>query len=57
MLNDKRFEWRKLETLAHVIGADENETMSLLLELGARASEDGEKLWSLISRNSFQDTQ
>jgi predicted acylesterase/phospholipase RssA len=51
MLQDKRFSWRKLETLAHVIGADENTAKRLLLEVGARASEDGSETWGLISRN------
>lgn len=53
MLEDARFEWRKLTTLQHVIGADENTTKRLLLEIGARASEDGSSVWGLISRNPF----
>jgi thymidine phosphorylase len=50
MLNHKMHTWRKLETLMHVIGADEETTKRLLLELGARASEDGQPLWALKSR-------
>src|ERR1700693_3534647 len=33
--------WRKLETLRHVIGADEATAKRLLLQVGARASENG----------------
>jgi hypothetical protein len=43
--------WRTLETLQHVIGADADTTRKLLLEIGARASEDGQDKWGLISRN------
>lgn len=48
--------WRNLETLQHVIGADVDSTRSLLLEIGARASEDGQAKWGLISRNPFPRT-
>lgn len=41
--------WRKLDTLAHVIGADHETTKRLLLDIGARASEDGKDIWALIS--------
>jgi hypothetical protein len=51
MLRAPQYQWRKLETLMHVIGADEETTKRLLLELGARASEDGQPLWGLIERN------
>jgi hypothetical protein len=51
MLSDTRFRWRNLDTLMHVIGADEPTTIRLLLELGARASEDGNRTWGLVSRN------
>ena len=50
MLNHNEHTWRKLETLMHVIGADEEKTKRLLLEVGARASEDGQDLWALLSR-------
>ena len=40
--------WRKLSTLMHVIGANEETTKRLLLEIGARASEDGQDLWGLV---------
>lgn len=47
------FTWRNLDTLQHVIGADADTTRRLLLEIGARASEDGQDKWGLISRNPF----
>ena len=51
MLDHPQYAWRELSTLQHVIGADTATTQRLLLELGARASEDGRPLWGLISRN------
>ena len=44
MLQDRRYEeqWRKLSTLSHVIGTDDDEAKRLLIELGARASSDGQ---------------
>lgn len=53
MLEDQRYSWRKLDTLMHVIGADEETTKRLLLESGARGSEDKQELWGLIKRNPF----
>jgi hypothetical protein len=55
MLRDERFpeRWRKLRTLMHVIGADEATTKRLLIEIGARGSEDGEDLWGLIEDHPF----
>jgi len=40
--------WRKFDTLMHVIGADEETAKRLLLEVGARASEDGQPKWGLL---------
>ena len=51
MLGNPEHQWRKFETLMHVIGADEKTTRNLLLAVGARASEDGQPLWGLVSRN------
>ena len=51
MLKDTEYKWRRLDTLMHVIGADEKTTTRLLLEIGARASEDGAPLWGLKERN------
>lgn len=50
MLNHNDYTWRKLDTPMHVIGANEETTKRLLLEVGARASEDGQNLWALKSR-------
>lgn len=51
MLSKPEYTWRQFGTLMHVIGADEETTKHLLLEIGARASEDGKSLWGLVSRN------
>lgn len=51
MLENPKHQWRTLDTLAHVIGADEKVTKNLLLSIGARASEDGQSIWGLIKRN------
>ncbi len=51
MLRHPDYSWRNFDTLMHVIGADEKTTKRLLLEVGARASEDGQPLWGLIERN------
>ena len=50
MLNRDDWKWRSLSTLSHVIGADEDTTKRLLLEIDARASEDGQAKWGLIAR-------
>lgn len=42
-------EWRKLETLARVIGADDETTTRLLIELGARGNEKEKDVWALKS--------
>lgn len=57
MLEDERFEWRSFKTLMHVIGSDEQKTQQLLLEIGARASEDGQELWALISKKPLPQQQ
>jgi hypothetical protein len=59
MLEDSRFtnNWRKLDTLMHVIGANEETSKRLLLELGARGSEDQQELWGLIKHHPFEKKQ
>ncbi len=57
MLKAPKYKWRELETLMHVIGADEETTKRLLLEVGARASEDGQPLWGLVERNPLPTGQ
>ena len=56
MLEDNRFaeHWRKLDTLMHVIGANDETTKRLLLEIGARGSEDQQELWGLIKFHPFE---
>lgn len=51
MLSQKDLPWRDLNTLMHVIGEDEKTTKRLLRTVGARASEDGQSLWGLKTRN------
>ena len=55
MLNHPDYPWRSFTRLKHVIGADDDTTRTLLLHLGARASEDGDDMWGLISRNPFEN--
>jgi hypothetical protein len=59
MLTDKRFEeegnWRNLETLRRVIGADRETTTRLLVELGARGSEKSDDLWGLVAKHPFKE--
>lgn len=50
MLSKSPLAWRKLSTLSHVIGADEELTKRLLIQIGARADENGKPMWALISR-------
>lgn len=40
--------WRKMETMANVIGASRDETARLLIELDARSSESGRDVWAFI---------
>jgi hypothetical protein len=40
--------WRKMETMANVVGASRDETARLLIELDARASETGADVWAFI---------
>jgi len=58
MLNHPKYKWRKLATLQRVIGANEETTKRLLLDIGARGSENDDNLWGLIKHNPFtyQDT-
>lgn len=47
-------EWRKLETLARVIGADYETTTRLLVELGARGSETENEVWALKTKKPLR---
>lgn len=57
MLRDSRFKdrWRKLATLSRVVGADEETTKRLLIELGARGSEKEDRLWGLLEYHSLEN--
>ncbi len=52
LLEDGRFEWRRLSTLARTTGTTPDECRRLLVEIGARGStsQEEEELWALISR-------
>ena len=43
-------EWRSIQTLSRIIGANYETTTRLLIELGARGSEGESDVWALISR-------
>lgn len=38
--------WRKMSTLSRVIGASQDDTARLLIEIGARGSETGNDVWA-----------
>jgi hypothetical protein len=47
-------EWRQLDTLSRIVGADYETTTRLLIELGARGSETEEEVWALISKKPLR---
>jgi hypothetical protein len=54
LLSGDKFTWRSIEVLSDAIGADEEATAALLLEIGARRSmASGKDSWALISRAPF----
>ena len=58
MLQDSRFEWRSISTLARSIGASEEKTRELLISIGGRASAQGKtELWGLTSRVGSSGTK
>lgn len=59
MLTDDRFQehWRKLSTLARVVGASEATTKRLLIGIGARSSEKDDGLWGLLKYHSLETTE
>lgn len=51
MLEDPRYQWRGIGTLARSIGSSEDDARELLVSIGARASTGaGDELWGLRSR-------
>jgi hypothetical protein len=59
MLEDDRFpeKWRNINTLSAVIGASEEETKRLLVEIEARGSEKADGKWGLIKDHPFPSQQ
>lgn len=57
MLEVKELRWRTIHTMANVIGRTDEQTRELLLEIGARGSENNADLWGLISRNPLPPQQ
>ena len=57
MLNEEKFpqRWRSFDTLQHVIGADDETAKRLLIEIGARASEDKPDLWGLLIHHPLSE--
>lgn len=47
--------WRKISTLANVVGLDEKSAKEYLILLGARGSETDGDLWGLVSRNPLPE--
>ena len=50
MLGRDKFKWCSIATLAAAVGADENTTAELLMEIDARASLSNNRSWALVSR-------
>lgn len=52
MLRDEKYRFKAIKKLSRTIGATEDETRSLLIELGARGAKlrSGNEGWALISR-------
>src|SRR4051794_3066479 len=57
LLSDENYKWRSLERLCAAVGADEEMTAGLLLEIGARRSVGTKEVWTLIARTPFQEDQ
>lgn len=55
MLSSDKYTWRSLDALAASIGADEQTTAELLLEIDARASLSNGRSWALVTRAPFPD--
>lgn len=47
--------WRQLRTMAHVIGATEQETARLLIEMDCRASETGSGGWAYVKNKPLPE--
>ena len=54
-LSVEKYRWRNLGRLCDEIGADEETTIGLLLEIGARRSTKEKAVWGLETRNPFPE--
>ena len=50
-------EWRKLQTLSRIIGANYETTTRLLIDIGARGSETENEVWALLSKKPLGHTR
>ena len=50
-------EWRELQTLSRIIGANYETTTRLLIELGARGSEGENEVWALLRKKPLGHTR
>ncbi len=50
-------EWRELQTLSRIIGANYETTTRLLIEIGARGSETENEVWALLSKKPLGHTR
>ena len=57
MLSGKKYEWMHVTTLAAVIGASEEETKRLLIDIGARGSQTKSGSWALLSRKPLPQSE
>jgi hypothetical protein len=59
MLEDKKWpnKWRYISTLSAVIGANEDETKRLLIEVEARGHEKNDGRWGLIKHHALNETK
>ncbi|WP_208347704.1 hypothetical protein [Pseudaestuariivita rosea] len=52
----KGTDWRDINTLQRIVGASEEETKRLLIEIGARGSTLKSDVWALIEHKPFPKT-
>lgn len=57
LLEVPEYKWRKIDTLANVVGTNQATVRRLLLEIGGRGSVKNGSLWGLISRNPIKKAQ
>lgn len=55
MLSGNKLKWRSIDALASSIGANEDETKKLLIEIEARAAFTDARKWALVSRAPWPD--